>query len=129
AKEDEEKTSFVTDKGTYCFITMPFGLKNAGATFQRLVNKIFKKQLGRNMEAYVDDLLVKSKDESAYLHDLRETLETLVQYKLRLNPKKCIFGATSGKFLGYMVSEGGISVNPKKVEAILQMHPPRSVRE
>ena len=83
---------------------MPFGLKNAGATYQRLVNKMFNKQIGRNMEVYVDDMLVKSKEELAHLDDLRETFATLKQYQMMLNPRKCVFSVALGKFLGFMVS-------------------------
>ena len=83
---------------------MPFGLKNAGATYQRLVNKMFSKQIGKNMEGYVDDLLVKSREELAHLDDLKETFATLRQYQMKLNPSKCAFGVSSGKFLGFMVS-------------------------
>ena len=72
-EEDQEKTAFITSQGLYCYKVMPFGLKNAGATYQRLVNKMFNKQIGRNMEVYVDDMLVKSKKELAHLDDLRET--------------------------------------------------------
>ena len=83
---------------------MPFGLKNAGATYQRLVNKMFNKQMGRNMEVYVDDMLVKSKEELTHLDDLTEMFATLKQYQMKLNPSKCVFGVVSGKFLGFMVS-------------------------
>ena len=83
---------------------MPFGLKNARATYQRLVNKMFNKQIGKNMEVYVDDMLVKSKEELAHLNDLRETFATLKQYQMKLNPSKCVFGVVLGKFLGLMVS-------------------------
>ena len=84
---------------------MPFGLKNAGATYQRLVNKMFNKQIGRKMEVYVDDMLVKSKEEATHLDDLEETFITFRQYQMRLNPNKCTFGVASGKFLGFMVSQ------------------------
>ena len=94
---------------------MPFRLKNAGATYQRLVNKVFNKQIGRNMEAYVDDMLVKSKEELAHLDDLRETFTMLKQYQMKLNPSKCAFGVVSGKFLGFMVSQKGIEANLEKV--------------
>ena len=104
AKENQEKTSFITSQGLYCDKVMPFGLKNAGATYQRLVNKMFSKQIGRNMEVYVDDMLVKSKEELTHLDDLKETFTTLKQYQMRLNPSKCVFGVASGKFLGFMVS-------------------------
>ena len=83
---------------------MPFGLKNAGATYQRLVNKMFSKQIDRNMEVYVDDMLVKSKEELTHLDDLRETFAMLKQYQMKLNPGKCVFGVVSGKFLVFMVS-------------------------
>ena len=83
---------------------MPFGLKNEGATYQRLVNKMFSKQIGRNMEVYINDMLVKSKEELAHLDDLKETFVTLKQYQMKLNPSKCVFGVVLGKFLGFMVS-------------------------
>ena len=103
AEEDQEKTSFITSQGLYYYKVMPFGLKNAGATYQRLVNKMFSKQIGRNMEMYVDDMLVKSK-ELTHLDDLKETFTTLKQYQMKLNPAKCVFGIALGKFLGFMVS-------------------------
>ena len=80
AKEDQEKTAFITSQDLYCYKVMPFGLKNAGATYQRLVNKMFSKQIGRNMEVYVNDMLLKSKEELAHLDDLKETFATLKQY-------------------------------------------------
>ena len=104
AEEDQEKTAFITSQGPYCYKVMPFRLKNAGATYQRLVNKMFSKQIGRNMEVYMDDMLVKSKEELAHLDDLGETFATLRQYQMKLNPSKCTFGVASGKFLGFMVS-------------------------
>ena len=104
-EENQEKTAFITSQGLYCYKVIPFGLKNAGATYQRLVNKMFNKQIGRNMEVYVDDMLVKSKEELAHLDHLKETFTTLKQYQMKLNPSKCVFGVTSGKFLGFMVSQ------------------------
>ena len=83
---------------------MPFELKNTGATYQRLVNRMFKKQIGRNMEVYVDDMLVNSKEELAHLDDFKETFTSLKQYQMKLNPSKCVFGVSPGKFLGFMVS-------------------------
>ena len=83
---------------------MSFGLKNAGATYQRLVNKMFSKQIGRKMEVYVDDMLVKSKEELAHLDNLQEMFATLRQYQMKLNPSKCAFRVVSGKFLGFLVS-------------------------
>ncbi|CAA0819825.1 Unknown protein, partial [Striga hermonthica] len=129
AVEDQKRVSFVTSKGTYCYVVMPFGLKNAGATYQRLVDRMFKGQIGRNMEVYVDDMLVKSKKADDHVVDLRETLNTLRLYGMKLNPTKCKFGVRSGKFLGYLVTERGIEVNPEKVRAVIEMQPPRNLRE
>ena len=129
AEEDQEKTAFITSQGLYCYKVMPFRLKNAGATYQRLVNKMFNKQVGRNMEVYVDDMLVKSKEELTHLDDLREMFATLKQYQMKLNPSKCVFGVASGKFLGFMVSQRGIEANPEKVQAIINMVSPRTVKE
>ena len=129
AKEDQEKTSFITSQWLYCYKVMPFGLKNAGATYQRLVNKMFSKQIGRNMEVYVDDMLIKSKEELAHLNDLKEMFATLKQYQMRLNLSKCVFGVASGKFLGFVVSLRGIEANLEKVQAIINMASPRTVKE
>ena len=128
-EEDREKTSFITSQGLYYYKVMPFGPKNVGATYQRLVNKMFSKQIGRNMEMYVDDMLVKSREELAHLDDLKETFITLKQYQMRLNPAKCVFGVASGKFLGFMVFQRGIEANPKKVQAIINMASPKTVKE
>ncbi len=129
AEVDQEKTSFITDRGLYCYKAMPFGLKNAGATYQRLVNKMFEKQMGRNVEVYVDDMLVKSIQAPDHVADLKETFDTLRRYKTKLNPTKCAFGVSSGKFLSYLVSQRGIEANPEKVRAILEMQPPRTTKQ
>jgi len=102
-KKDQEKTAFVTSQGLYCHKVMSFGLKNAGATYQRLVNQMFCRQIGRNMEVYVGDMLVKSKRAELHLDDLKETFDTLRKYQMSLNPVKCVFRVSSGKFLGFMV--------------------------
>ncbi|XP_059669203.1 uncharacterized protein LOC132314344 [Cornus florida] len=126
---DREKTAFITDRGLYCYKVMPFGLKNAGATYQRLVNAMFKHQIGRNMEVYVNDMLVKSLKAEDHLTDLQETFEVLRSHKMKLNPSKCAFGVSSGKFLGYMVSRRGIEANPKKIRAVIDMRSPRSTKD
>ena len=108
---------------------MPFGLKNAGATYQRLVNKVFKNQIGRNMEVYVDDMLVKTPEEADHLEDLEEAFNNLRIHQMKLNPSKCAFRVTSGKFLGFLVSERGIEANPEKIRAILDMRQPSSKKE
>ncbi|KAI0502322.1 hypothetical protein KFK09_017269 [Dendrobium nobile] len=126
---DEEATSFQTDKGLYCYLVMPFGLKNAGATYQRLMNKVFKNLIGRTMEVYVDDMLVKSLEKSQHISDLEECFNLLRSYNMRLNPSKCAFGVTSGKFLGFMVTHRGIEANPEKIKALRDMLPPRNIKE
>jgi ribonuclease HI len=128
-KEDEEKTSFITPFGTYCFIRMPFGLKNVGATFARLIGKVLAKQLGRNVEAYVDDIVVKSKQAFTHGKDLQEIFENLRKCSVKLNPEKCVFGVRAGKLLGFLVSKRGIEANPDKIAAIHQMEPPKNTRE
>ncbi|PKA57762.1 RNA-directed DNA polymerase like [Apostasia shenzhenica] len=128
-EQDEKHTSFITDHETFCYRVMSFGLKNAGATYQRMIDTVFRKQKGRNMEAYVDDLLIKSRGKVDHLEDLRETLETYRAHNIRLNPFKSIFDAAYGKFLGHMVSARGIEVNPEKVKAILDVDPPRTVTD
>ena len=121
----QDKTSFITSQGLFCYKVIPFGLKNARATYQRLVNHIFHPQIRRNVEVYVDDMLVKSLDEGKHLDDLQETFDTLRQYNMKLNPNKCAFMVSSGKFLGFMVSHRGIEANPDKIQAILDIKPPR----
>nr|XP_021860959.1 uncharacterized protein LOC110799981 [Spinacia oleracea] len=129
AKADRKKAAFITEGGVFCYKAMPFGLKNAGATYQKLVDRVFANQKGRNIEVYVDDSIVKSKLETDHLDDLRETFETLRRYQMKLNPKKCVFGVKSGKFLGFLVSERGIDANPDKVEAILSLPQPKSIKD
>ena len=129
AEEDQEKTAFITSQGLYYYKFMPFGLKNAGATYQRLVNQMFKKQIGKNVKAYVDDMFVKSKEEKDHLDDLKETFNALRQYKMKLNLSKCAFRVSSGKFLGFIVSQRGIEANIEKVRAILEMSLPRTTKE
>ena len=126
---DQEKTSFVTSQGLFCYEVMPFGLKNAGATYQRLVNNMFRPQIGWNVEVYVDDMLVKSLDEEEHLDDLQETFDTLRRFSMKLNPSKFVFGVSSGKFLKFMVSHREIKANPEKIKAILNMKPPQSIKE
>nr|KYP65105.1 Retrovirus-related Pol polyprotein from transposon 297 family [Cajanus cajan] len=126
---DEEKTAFITDSANYCYQVMPFGLKNAGATYQRLMNKVFQHQIGRNMEVYVDDMVVKSRDLDRHIVDLSEVFQQLRKYDMRLNPEKCVFGVAGGKFLGFMLSARGIEANPDKCMAIINMVSPQSLKQ
>ena len=126
---NQEKTSFVTSQGLFCYKVMSFGLKNAGATYQRLMNKMFAQQIRRNVQVYVDDMLVKSRREEDHFEDLKETFDTLCSYNVKLNPGKCAFGVMAGKFLGFMASQRGIKANPDKIRAIMEMAPSRNVKE
>ena len=110
-------------------MVMPFRLKNAWATYQRLMNKMFAHQIGRNIQVYVDYMLVKSLREDDHLDNLRETFDTLRLFNMKLNPNKCVFKVTAGKFLGFMVSQRVIEVNPEKIRAIMELEPPRTVKE
>ncbi|KAK4403038.1 hypothetical protein Sango_1044500 [Sesamum angolense] len=112
ALEDHKRVSFITPNRTFCYVTMPFGLKT-------LVDKIFRLHLGRNMEVYVDDILVKSKEACSHVEDSEETFAVLRKYILKLNPRKCAFGVSEGRFLGFMVTQRGIEANPAKIKAIL----------
>ncbi|GKD91253.1 reverse transcriptase domain-containing protein, partial [Tanacetum coccineum] len=108
---------------------MPSGLKNAGATYQQLVDKAFDSQVGRNIEVYVDDLVIKSHIEAEMLRGIDETFCTLRKINMKLNPKKCTFGAVEGMFLGYMISPKGIKSCPDKTEAVLQLPSLRTIKE
>src|SRR4051812_38380452 len=119
AREDEEKTASHTEKGTFYYTKIPFGLRNAGATYQRLVDKAFENQIRRNVEVYVDDMVIKSKEDDSLIPDIEETLIQLKKINMKLNPKKCSFGMQEGKFLGHMVTLSGIEANPEKIKAIM----------
>ena len=108
---------------------MLFELKNAGATYQRLMNKMFAHQIGRNVQVYMDNMLVKSIREDDHLDNLKETYDTLCSYNMKLNLKKCAFGVTARKFLGFLVSLRGIEVNPDKIKAIMELTLPKNVKE
>ncbi|GKE72086.1 hypothetical protein Tco_1534127 [Tanacetum coccineum] len=102
AERDEEKTAFFTREGVFCYKRLPFGLKNAGATYQKLIDKVFSYQLGRNMEVHANDML---------------------------NPRKCSFGVEEGIFLGHLIMKQGIKANPSRVKAVSDLQPPKSVDE
>ena len=125
----QEKTSFVTAQGTYYYLVMPFGLKNAGATYQRLVNRMFQKQIGATMEVYIDDMLVKSTTAGLHITHLSEAFQILRNYNMKLNPAKCAFGVSAGKFLGFIVNHRGIEANPDKIKAVLDMPSPSGIKE
>jgi len=116
---NEDKIAFSIGQGIYCYKVILFGLKNAGATFQRMVNKSFKNQIGSTMEVNVDDMLVKSIQHIDYLQYLDKTFDLLRQDKVKLNPEKCTFGVISGKFLGYLITQTDIDADPDQIFAIL----------
>nr|GEV49631.1 hypothetical protein [Tanacetum cinerariifolium] len=100
ATEDEDKTAFITSQGIFCYTKMPFGLRNAGATYQHLVDKVFHKQIGKNLEVYVDDLVIKSRTKEEIARDVEEIFKTLREINMKLNLKNCAFGVEEGMFLG-----------------------------
>ena len=118
ALDDQEKTSFVTPIRNYHYKVMPFGLKNAGSTYQRMMTKMFESQMGKNIEVYIDNMVVKSKIVFEHIGDLTNIFEILRRHKLCLNVSKCSFGVGLGKFLGYMVTHRGIEVNPNQIKVI-----------
>jgi ferredoxin len=111
---DAPKTAFMTNNKNYHYEVMPFGLKNGGATFQRSMDTIFAKQIGRNLELYIDDLVVKTKEGGSQTEDLKEILQQVRKYNMRLNPTKCTFCVQVGKFLGFLLTRRGIEANPDK---------------
>ena len=127
--EDEEKTAFITPDGCYCYTRMPFGLKNARATFQRAMRACVGSQMGRNIEAYIDDIMVKTQKQDTLVQDLEETFRSLRKVNFKLNREKCVFGVPSGKLLGFLVSHRGIEANPDKIEAINKMEAPRRIKD
>jgi hypothetical protein len=120
-ESDQLATSFITPFGMYCYTTMPFGLRNAGATYQRCMNHVFGEHIGRTVEAYVDDIVVKTKKASDLLSDLETTFKCLRAKGVKLNPEKCVFGVPRGMLLGFIVSERDIEANPEKIAAITNM--------
>jgi hypothetical protein len=122
--DDEDKTTFITPHIIYCYRVMTFGLKNVGATYQKAIQKCLKSQIGRNVEAYVDDVVVKTTEEDQLIADLTETFTNLREFKWKLNPTKCVFGVPSKLLLGSMVEHRGIEANPGKVESIRNMAKP-----
>jgi len=126
---DECKTAFMTETSCYCYTVMSFGLKNAGATYQRLMDKVLAPMLGRNVQAYMDDMVVTSQERGQHAADLEELFATIAKYRLKLNPEKCVFGVEAGKFIGFALIERGIEANPEKCAAILAMRSTTSVKE
>jgi len=113
----------------YCYTVMPFGLKNAGATYQRVMNVIFHKHIRKTVECYVDDIAVKSRAKSDHIANLKTVFDIMRAHQLKMNPTKSFLEVTSGKFLGFVVTSKGIHLDPEKVYAVQEMQPPRNLRE
>ena len=112
APEDREKTTFISPDANYHYTVMPCGMKNAGATYQQMMTRMIRDKIGRTVEVYIDDMVVKSKQEGWHIEDLQGAFEVLRQHKLRFITEKCTFGVGAGKFLGYLITNQGIEVNP-----------------
>jgi hypothetical protein len=128
-EEDQIKTTFITPFRTYAYKTMSFGLKNAGATYQRAIQMCFADQLHRNVEAYVDDMVIKIRNPDDLIADLEETFSSLRRFRWKLNPTKCSFGVPSGKLLRFIISNWGIEANPMKITSITDMGAPATIKD
>jgi hypothetical protein len=126
---DQIKTAFITPYETYAYKTMSFELKNTGATYQRVIQMCFADQLHRNVEAYVDDVVIKTRNPDDLIADLEETFSSLRRFRWKLNPTKCVFGVPSGKLLGFIISNRGIEANPVKIMAITDMGAPATIKD
>jgi hypothetical protein len=127
-ESDKVATSFITPFGMYCYVTMPFGLRNAGATYQRCMQHVFGDHIGRTVEAYVDDIVVKTREADDLVNDLNIAFGCLRANRVKLNPEKCVFGVPRGMLLGYIVSQRGIEANPERIAALERMGPIRDLK-
>ncbi|GJU77619.1 reverse transcriptase domain-containing protein [Tanacetum coccineum] len=129
AEEYKDKTAFYAIERVFCYKKIPSGLKNARETYQRLVDKVFSHQIGRNLEAYMDDMVIKSTSEKEMLKDIQETFERFQSINMKLNPKKCSFGVKEGPFLGHLITKQGIKANPSKVKVVTNLDQPRTLKD
>ena len=129
APEDQGKTAFISPNANYHYTVMPFELKNAGATYQQMMTRMFQDKIRRTMKMYIDDMVVKSKQESQHIKELQGTFEVLRQHKLRLNAEKCVFGVGAGKFLSYLITNRGIEINPDQINVVRCLNPPSNPKE
>jgi hypothetical protein len=128
-KQDKEKIAFITPYGIFCYQVVPFGLKNAGATYQRMMLNFLESQTGHNIQVYINDMVITTRKEESLISDLHETFDNLDRSKLKLNPTKCSFGVSAGQLLGFLVSARGIEANLEKIQAILTMGKPAKLQE
>nr|GEU99140.1 reverse transcriptase domain-containing protein [Tanacetum cinerariifolium] len=127
-EEDKDKTAFYAGEEVFCYKKMPFGIKNAWATYQRLVDKVFSHQIGRNLKAYIDDMVIKSTSEKEMSKDIQKTFKRFQSINMKLNLKKCSFGVEEGYFLGHLITKQGIKSNHSKVKAITDLNQPRTLK-
>lgn len=127
-REDEEKIAFHTNCGTFCYQKMPFGLKNVGATYQHIIDKVFAEKIRKNVEVYIDDMVIKSSNETMLLQDIEETLQTLAKAQMKLNPRKCTFRVEEGQFPGYQITKEGIAPNQAKIQEFLDSRTPHNIK-
>jgi len=126
---DESKTAFMAEFANYCYKIMSFSLKNVGATYQRLMDRILAPMLGRNVHPYVDNMVVTSEEKDQYIADIEELFTTIAKYNLKLNPEKYVLGVEVGKFLGCLLTKRVIEANPDKCVAIIGMRSPANGKE
>ncbi|KAI5316275.1 hypothetical protein L3X38_045451 [Prunus dulcis] len=131
AEQDIHKTAFMCPGhiGAFEYTVMPFGLRNAGATYQRAMNSIFHDMIGHSLEVYIDDVVIKSPEEENHISSLRKAFLRMRQHKLKMNPKKCVFGVQAGNFLGFLVHQRGIEIDKNKAKSIMEALPPRNKKE
>ena len=121
---DEEETTFVTPPRLYYYKVMPFELKHARVTYQRLMTKIFKPLIGQTVEVYIDEIVVKSKTKNEHIQHLEKTIRLMKAYNMKLNLAKCAFGVSIGKSLGFMVTQRGIEVSPDQIKVVMETPAP-----
>ena len=129
AGSDQAATAFIMPYGPFSFNIMPFGLKNAGATYQRMIQTCLEKQIGKTVKAYVDDMVIKTRHVETLIDDLRLTFNNLRTYDIKLNLEKCVFSVPAGKLLGFIVSGRGIEANPAKIRALSQLDIPKDLKQ
>ena len=129
SEPDQAAMAFITPYGPFCFNTMPSGLKNVSATYQRMIQTCLANQIGKTVEAHVDDVVIKSKHVETLVDDLRLMFDNLRAYDIKLNPEKCVFGMPAGKLLGFIISGRGIEANPAKIQALSQLDIPTDLKQ
>ncbi|KAI5342330.1 hypothetical protein L3X38_010205 [Prunus dulcis] len=126
AEENIHKTAFMCPGhiGAFEYTVMPFGLRNAGDTYQRAMNSVFHDMIGHSLEVYIDDMVIKSPEKGDHVSNLKKAFLRMRQYKLKMNPKKCVFGVQAGNFLGFLVHQRGIEIDKNKAKSIMEAFPP-----